>query len=323
MKTNDIPKQAAYNPTVFDAYVKAKSVLETHDSAVCSVSGGKDSDCMMDMLVRLDAEHKIRYVWVDTGLEYMATRRHLADLERKYQVPIERLKAVKSVPRCVKEYGLPFLSKINSQIIRLLQRKGFQWEDLPLAELEEKYHKVRYGLRWWTNDYAIRNGSHDSYWNISRFKGLKEFLIDNPPDFLISDRCCEFAKKKTAAQAEKDVTLKITGVRKAEGGVRRGSYKGCFSSGKSIDAYRPLFWFKSADVAEYSKLFEIRHSDCYEVWGLKRTGCVGCPFNQKIMIELQIIKEYESNMYRACMAIFGKSYEYTTKYRQFVGQMKK
>lgn len=316
MKTNAIPPQAAGNPVIFDAYVKAKSVLETHGNAICSVSGGKDSDCMMDMITRLDAEHKVRYVWFDTGVELMATRRHLDDLERQYRAPIERLKAVKSVPRSVMEYGAPFLSKTTSQVIGRLQAKGFQWEDLPLAELERRYSRVRYGLRWWTDDYRADN-PQINYWNVSRFKKLKEFLLANPPPFKISDRCCEYAKKKTAAQAEKGMALKLVGVRKAEGGIRRAAYKGCFSAGKTIDAYRPLFWFKDCDIKDYSRLFEIRHSDCYEIWGFKRTGCVGCPFSRTLTSDLEKISKYEPKMYKACMHVFGKSYEYTARYREF------
>lgn len=32
----------ARNSTIFDSFVKARSVLERHDRIMCSVSGGKD-----------------------------------------------------------------------------------------------------------------------------------------------------------------------------------------------------------------------------------------------------------------------------------------
>jgi hypothetical protein len=69
-------------------------------------------------------------------------------------------------------------------------------------------------------------------------------------------------------------------------------------------------------------MFDVQHSRCYTEYGLKRTGCVGCPFNPHITEELEIIKEHEPTLYKAVVNIFGKSYEYTKKYREFVKMMK-
>lgn len=41
---------------------------------------------------------------------------------------------------------------------------------------------------------------------------------------------------------------------------------------------------------------------------MKRTGCVGCPFNSRVGEELAVIKEHEPKMYTACMNVFGESY---------------
>lgn len=56
------------------------------------------------------------------------------------------------------------------------------------------------------------------------------------------------------------------------------------------------------------------YSDCYEVWGMKRTGCVGCPFDSRIGDELKTIKKYEPQLYKACMNVFGASYELMDKF---------
>ena len=48
--------------TVFDGLVKAKSVLSAHENILVSVSGGADSDCMIDIvenLVPRDEAHKV------------------------------------------------------------------------------------------------------------------------------------------------------------------------------------------------------------------------------------------------------------------------
>lgn len=56
--------------------------------------------------------------------------------------------------------------------------------------------------------------------NIERTRFLKEFLMANPPDFQISDKCCNGAKKRTAHAVEKKYNpdLNVQGVRKSEGG---------------------------------------------------------------------------------------------------------
>ena len=43
---------------------------------------------------------------------------------------------------------------------------------------------------------------------------------------------------------------------------------------------------------------------------------------RRVNEELAIVEQYEPKMYKACMNIFGKSYEYTKKYRAFQAEMK-
>ena len=323
MKTNSIPKEAQYNTTILDSYSKAKSVLEKYEKVTVSVSGGKDSDVMLDIIYRLDAEHKVDYVFYDTGLEYDATKRHLNDLEKKYGIEIHRVKAFKTVPYCAKHIGQPFISKIVSGVVETFQKHNFDWKDEDFQTLLGKYSKASSSVRWWCNEYHLKNGEGAERWNISAIKFLKEFMIQNPPQFNVSAKCCKYAKKKTAAEYEKGRELCVMGIRQAEGGVRSIKYKNCFSERKdNISQYRPLFWYRDNDVKEYSKIFEIRHSDCYEVWRLKRTGCVGCPLAGNLIHELEIIEQYEPKLARACKAVFKESYEYTLKFRRFAEDMK-
>ena len=58
----------------------------------------------------------------------------------------------------------------------------------------------------------------------------------------------------------------------------------------------------------------MRYSDAYEVYGLTRTGCCGCPISYKAIEDLELIRPYEPNVVRAAWAIFGKSYEYRRAY---------
>lgn len=69
--------------------------------------------------------------------------------------------------------------------------------------------------------------------------------------------------------------------------------------------------------------YDIEHSKCYTEYGLKRTGCAGCPFGRDFEYELEVIQKYEPKLYKAVNNIFGDSYEYTRKYREFVKKMNK
>lgn len=174
-------------------------------------------------------------------------------------------------------------------------------------------------LKWWCNYKHEKDGS-SSRFNIDRNAWLKEFLIDNPPWFNISKLCCKYAKKDVAKKYYKNhgIDLAIIGIRRAEGGVRATSYKTCYTTNSSgTDFFRPIFWYTDGDKKEYEKRFMIKHSKCYTEYGFARTGCVGCPYNVKILQEVGVIKAKEPNLYKAVSNVFKDSYEYTEQYRQY------
>lgn len=321
-------KQCNGNLTLFDAFVKADSIVNNpkYKKIVCSVSGGSDSDCMLDLIHRIDADNKVEYIWFDTGLEYQATKNHLEYLKSRYGITIERECAVKPIPLCVKEYGQPFVSKNVSENISRLQRFNFDWTDITYKEGIEKYPECACSIKWWCNAYEKKKGCEDlpKQFNIEYNLWLKEFLMQNPPKFKISKVCCDWAKKKTSKQFIKKskCDLMITGIRKGEGGIRSMIYKNCFTAKENETSYyRPLFWFTPKDKEQYEKYFSIVHSDCYTKWGFVRTGCVGCPFNIHIFENLDKIEQYEPNLFTACNNIFKQSYEYTKQYREFQRKM--
>lgn len=280
-----------------------------------SISGGADSDIMIDLITRLgnDFKDKVHFVFFNTGLEYKATKDHIQYLQDKYGVKIEIEKAKKPIPVSCREYGQPFISKFVSECIERLQRHNFQWEDEPLDVLIKKYPRCKSALRWWCNDHTP---SHC----ISQNKWLKEFMIENPPVFSISNKCCQGAKKDVAKDYKKrnEITLSMVGVRKAEGGAR-ALIPSCFTSKENApDEYRPLFWYTNNIKKEYETFFDVKHSRCYTEYGLKRTGCAGCPFGRNFEDELQIIEKFEPKLLKAVNKIFKDSYEYTRKYKEFV-----
>ena len=275
---------------------------------------------MLDLLERVRCGVPVKYVFFDTGIEYQATKEHLEYLEERYGIEIQIRKAVKPVPAGCAAFGLPFLSKQASQFISRLQRHGFQWEDEPLDVLLARYPKCKSGIRWWCSDYKQKDGTPGKI-RISKFRWLKEFMIENPPDFPISPKCCDGAKKDTAKAVLKELGggLNITGERRAEGGARATASTSCFdlNAKNGFPKYKPLFFWSDADKQQYIEHYKIRLSDCYEVWGVKRTGCAGCPFNSKFEDALKLIHEHEPRLELAVNNIFGKSYEYTRAYRAF------
>ena len=312
------------NILMLDAHMKADSVVNDpfNQNIICSISGGSDSDVVLDIIHRVDRDHKVQYVWFDTGLEYEATKRHLNYLEDRYNIKIQRERAVKPIPLSCKEYGQPFISKYASENLSRLQRHGFQWEDGPVEVLIEKYPDCKSSIKWWCN---CKSSIPNSTYNIDRNKYLKQFIIKNPPDFKISNLCCKYAKKDVAKKYYKDhdIDLDITGIRKSEGGVRSISYKNCYSQNtEGVSHYRPIFWFTDDVKREYEQKFNIRHSECYTKYGFKRTGCSGCPYSRKLFDETATMNLYEPKLYKAVSTVFKDSYEYTRKYREFQKEMK-
>ena len=310
-------------PNINSAFRKLHANLMFRSArAAVSISGGSDSDVMLDMIQALNPAKnypfaEIHYAWFNTGIEYTATKEHLGFLEEKYGVTIEQKKAKTPVPLGCKTWGQPFMSKQISQYISRLQAHGFQWEDEPFEILYARYPNCKAALRWWCN--AFGPGSR---MNIEKCRLLKEFMIANPPKIGFSDGCCKGAKKDVAHDYIKEIkaTINIVGTRKAEGGARATAYNSCFSepSSKSEAAqFRPLFYFTDTDKELYCQRRGVVHSDLYEKYGFKRTGCACCPFGSRFEMELQAAEQLDPGPAMAAKKIFGGAYEYTRAYRDF------
>ena len=190
MEFEELLKTCADNNsfTIYTSFCKAQRILMRSYEPVCSISGGSDSDIVIDLIHKTDEEGKVTYFWIDTGLEYTATKEHLDYLEQKYGIEIKRLKPEKPIPTCVKQYGVPFLSKYVSEQIMRLQAHGFQWEDEPLEVLLKKYPRCKTALQWWCGErYSDENGIE----KISRFSknlSLQIRLISPYPTSAVSMR---------------------------------------------------------------------------------------------------------------------------------------
>ena len=242
------PENLPKNETIRDNFIKAYKIVNDpkYHNILCSISGGSDSDIVLDIIHKVDINRKVKYVWFDTGLEYDATKRHLEYLENRYAIEIIKIRAKTPIPLSCKKYGQPFISKIVSKNIESLQRYNFDFSketDNDYIRMIKKYciahdHKIKNAVEidgkwysgcvgailWWCNVQEKLPWGTDLSFNIkfciSRNTWLKEFMIENPPTFSISNKCCNYAKKSPSHDFIRDnnIDLLILGIRKAEGG---------------------------------------------------------------------------------------------------------
>ena len=154
---------------------------------------------------------------------------------------------------------------------------------------------------------------------------MRDFIEECPPDFMISAKCCDYCKKQIAHKVQKSYDMVITGERRDEGGMRSVPRKDntalCFTETASGQyRLRPLYYVSDKDKEWYKNYYGIKYSDAYEVYGLTRTGCCGCPISYKAVDDLEKIRPYEPNVVKAAWNIFGKSYEYRKKYNEYKKQ---
>lgn len=327
----------------FDAPAKFQAIqsivakhLKQHPNAICSYSGGADSDILIDVIERtreIFGLPPVRYVFFNTGLEMKATKDHVRATAEKYGVEIETVRPKVNIVTASRKYGIPFVSKIMSAGLSGWQKKGVplavadeyeQAEDKEAKrqELRERYPKCESTL----NFLCCCNSKGEPRPNIqlviNSSKYMRDFIGEYPPDFKISADCCTYCKKNIAHQVQKGYEMIITGERRDEGGMRSVPRKDntslCFTETSSGQfRLRPLYYVSDADKAWYKEYYGIRYSDAYEVYGLTRTGCCGCPISYKAIADLELIRPYEPNLVKAAWNIFGKSYEYRQKYNAY------
>lgn len=313
----------------------AKRLIE-HPNAICSYSGGADSDIMIDLIERtrtLFGLPPVRYVFFNTGLEMRATKDHVKETARKYGVQIDTIRPKINIVQASRQYGIPFVSKIMSAGLSEWQKKNVplsiaaeydQAEDkhAKRLELKERYP----GCESLINFLCCCNSAGEPRPHIqlviNSSKYMRDFIAECPPYFKISAKCCDYCKKQIAHSVQRNYEMIITGERRDEGGMRSVPRKDntslCFTeTGSGQFRLRPLYYVSDANKAWYKQYYGIRYSDAYEVYGLTRTGCCGCPISYKAVDDLELIRPYEPNVVKAAWNIFGKSYEYRAKYNAY------
>lgn len=310
--------------------------LREHPNAICSYSGGADSDIMLDLIERTRKLHNlppVKYAFFNTGLEMQATKDHVKEVAERYGVKIETYRPKVNIIMATRRYGVPFVSKIMSAGLSQWQKKGVplsiadeyneaEDKEAKRQELRARYPKCESVI----NFLCCCNSKGEPRPNIqlviNSSKYMLDFIRENPPDFQISADCCTYCKKNLAHKVQKGYEMIITGERRDEGGMRSVPRKDntalCFTETSSGQfRLRPLYYVRDSDKQWYKDYYGIRYSDAYEVYGLTRTGCCGCAISYKAVEDLEMIRPYEPNLVKAAWAIFGKSYEYRRQYNEY------
>ena len=331
----DRPAYADFDaPHKFEAIksIIAKRLRE-HPNAICSYSGGSDSDILLHLIEQVRKTFNlppIKYAFFNTGLEMEATKRHVREMESLYGVKITSYRPKINIVQATRKYGQPFVSKIMSAGL-----EGVQKKNIPLSiydeyinaedkaakrrELRERFPGCESTINFLCCCNSAGEPRPEIQLVINSSKYMLDFIKDNPIPFRVSNKCCDYCKKQVAHNVQKDFDMVITGERRDEGGMRsvprKDSTSMCFK--ETADGkyrLRPLYYVSNADKQWYKEYYGIKYSDAYEVYGLTRTGCCGCPISAKATEDLEKIRPFEPNLVKAAWNVFGDSYRYRKQY---------
>lgn len=236
-----------------------RRIKEWHDhfegQVYVSVSDGKDSTVLLDLVRNTPGVYDVPAVFCDTGLEYPEVR----DLARKLADVVLRPKM--NFKQVIAHYGYPCVSKEQSQFIYEARHTRSQ-----------KLRKVRTDGK--------RRDSISSKWM---------YLLDAP--FEIGHQCCEVMKKRPFHAYSKETGRQpILGVMACESSRRNTNYikYGCNAYGKTTPQSTPMGFWTEQDVLEYIDVNGLEIPSVYgsivkqgggrSLTGVTRTGCMFCMF---------------------------------------------
>ena len=217
----DRPDYADFDaPQKFNAIMSiiARRLTE-HPNAICSYSGGADSDIMIDLIERTREIFNlppVKYVFFNTGLEMKATKDHVKEVGKKYGVEIEEHRPKISIVQSARIHGIPFVSKIMSAGLSEWQKKGIplsiaeEYENAEdkenkRKELKKRFPKCESVINFLCCCNSKGEPRPDIQLVINSSKYMRDFIAEFPPEFKISAKCCDYCKKTGRAQRPKGI----------------------------------------------------------------------------------------------------------------------
>lgn len=262
--------------------------------ATASISGGKDS-AIIYYLCKMAREREpsldITFIHVNTGMELIASTKWI-----KQHPDIISLRPTTSMVQHIKLNGVPCVSKLKDEFIS-------RWQRNPESRSGVGAKRI------------LTTGQYSDQAKTGTMAKLNKHLIseifEKGTDLKISGKCCQYLKKDPMIlyNKENNIEVSITGMRKAEGGARSISMKSCFTTDKKGHTkLHPIYDWSNETVEDFIRVYDVRLSDAYTIYGMTRTGCVGCPYGLKVMEELAILQEHEPRSYTKAMLFFKDSY---------------
>ena len=278
---------------------KVRNVISTHGERnfYVAFSGGKDSTILSDLIDVALPGNKIPRVFFNTGIEYPQTRQFVLELGRN-DPRITFVLSRFNIRQVLEEHGYPFKSKEHSHKLEVFREKGIWQREVEryLNDRESPYRCPTSLLFQFTDDYPLK----------------------------ISDKCCDYLKKKPADDYSKESgrTIRITGIRRAEKGRRNRAQCTVFqSSTGKLKAFNPLNICPDEWMDWYVERMGLRLCDLYyPPFNFKRTGCMGCPFALNLQEELNVLEREAPRTYLACENIWKPVYD---EYRRLGYRLRK
>ena len=262
-----------------------------------SISGGKDSSCLLDLARRCFPD--IEAVYVNIGLDFPSVRQLAMSTPN-----VTVLKPEKRFDEIVKEYGWCYPNKETAHTI-YYARKGSKWALERMQGINRDGTPSKY------------RQSHYARW---------AHLVDC--EYTISSRCCEFMKERPLEKYRKESGKQpIIGVMASESERRKQAWlkTGCnnFNSKKPVS--KPLSAWTEQDILTYIRDYKIpiasEYGDIIEdsgdiiedskgklrTTGEKRTGCVFCPTGVHLdkINRFQRMAQTHPKLHNYCMNSLG------------------
>ncbi|MBR4633272.1 MAG: phosphoadenosine phosphosulfate reductase family protein [Elusimicrobia bacterium] len=280
-----------------DRIQKIKSINELYDlenNAYISYSGGKDSTVLSHLIDEALPNNKIPRLYLNTGIEYQMV---VSFVERERDARIQIVHSKQNIKSMLEKVGYPFKSKEHSQKVSYYQNSGMGKTVL---------------------NYLGQGIKKD-------FLCPEKLKYNFSPDFKIkvSDKCCYKLKKEVAEKwaKENNRPIKITGMRKEEGGLRT-SHNTCtiFEEGNLLK-FHPLQPIAEDFIDWYIAEKKIKLCELYyPPYNFKRTGCKGCPFSLDLQEQLDLMSVLLPAEKKQCEIIWKPVYE---EYRRIGYRLRK
>lgn len=274
-----------------DRIQKIKQMNDMYDlenKAYVSFSGGKDSTVLSALVDLALPDNKIPRVFINTGIEYRA----IVDFVKGFGWRDKRLAIIQpcqNIKTMLTTYGYPFKSKEHAQKVFTYQRSG---ECKTVLDYIGKGTKTTFLCP-----------------DILKYNFTPDFKLK------VSDKCCRKLKKEPANKwaKENNKSITITGMRRDEGGLRKSKTSCAFfydDECKELHKFHPLLVVDDDWMEEFIKTYNVQLCELYyPPYNFKRTGCSGCPFNNRLQEQLDKLNNLLPNEAKKAEIIWKPVYE--------------